>query len=153
MIFDKDNLSKFISQINLENYLSLKDSHSFEWLKSIQSVVGYNTESIAVEDEIYYYEGFDFFNFSPINGLKFFIEKNDETLTPIKLLFYENQFDKEIKIKVGETISVSTINNYAIFDLGFNKLNPQQVTITVDSVEYDITSIILNIKHSFLGIE
>jgi hypothetical protein len=153
MIFDKDNLSKFISQITLENYLSLKDSHSFEWLKSIQSVVGYNTESIAVEDEIYYYEGFDFFNFSPINGLKFFIEKNDETLTPIKLLFYENQFDKEIKIKVGETISVSTINNYAIFDLGFNKLNPQQVTITVDSVEYDITSIILNIKHSFLGIE
>ena len=153
MIFDKDNLSKFISQITLENYLSLKDSHSFEWLKSIQSVVGYNTESIAVEDEIYYYEGFDFFNFSPINGLKFFIEKNDETLTPIKLLFYENQFDKEIKIKVGETISVGTINNYAIFDLGFNKLNPQQVTITVDSVEYDITSIILNIKHSFLGIE
>ena len=115
--------------------------------------MGYNTESIAVEDEIYYYEGFDFFNFSPINGLKFFIEKNDETLTPIKLLFYENQFDKEIKIKVGETISVGTINNYAIFDLGFNKLNPQQVTITVDSVEYDITSIILNIKHSFLGIE
>jgi SAM-dependent methyltransferase len=153
MIFDKDNLSKFISQITLENYLSLKDSHSFEWLKSIQSVVGYNTESIAVEDEIYYYEGFDFFNFSPIKGLKFFIEKNDETLTPIKLLFYENQFDKEIKIKVGETISVGTINNYAIFDLGFNKLNPQQVTITVDSVEYDITSIILNIKHSFLGIE
>jgi hypothetical protein len=48
---------------------------------------------------------------------------------------------------------VGTINNYAIFDLGFNKLNPQQVTITVDSVEYDITNIILNLKHSFLGIE
>jgi len=153
MIFDKDNLSKFISQITLENYLSLKDSHSFEWLKSIQSVVGYNVEPIAVEDEIYYYEGFDFFNFSPIKGLKFFIEKNDETLTPIKLLFYENQLDKEIKIKVGETINVGVINDYAIFDLGFNKLNPQQVTITVDSVEYDITNIILNLKHSFLGIE
>jgi SAM-dependent methyltransferase len=153
MIFDKNNLSKFISQITLENYLSLKDSHSFEWLKSIQSVVGYNVEPIAVEDEIYYYEGFDFFNFSPIKGLKFFIEKNDETLTPIKLLFYENQLDKEIKIKVGETINVGVINDYAIFDLGFNKLNPQQVTITVDSVEYDITNIILNLKHSFLGIE
>jgi len=153
MIFDKNNLSKFISQITLENYLSLKDSHSFEWLKSIQSVVGYNVEPIAVEDEIYYYEGFDFFNFSPIKGLKFFIEKNDETLTPIKLLFYENQFDTEIKIKVGETINVGVINDYAIFDLGFNKLNPQQVTITVDSVEYDITNIILNLKHSFLGIE
>ena len=153
MIFDKNNLSKFISQITLENYLSLKDSHSFEWLKSIQSVVGYNVEPIAVEDEIYYYEGFDFFNFSPIKGLKFFIEKNDETLTPIKLLFYENQLDKEIKIKVGETINVGIINDYAIFDLGFNKLNPQQVTITVDSVEYDITNIILNLKHSFLGIE
>jgi len=153
MIFDKNNLNKFISQITLENYLSLKDSHSFEWLKSIQSVVGYNVEPIAVEDEIYYYEGFDFFNFSPIKGLKFFIEKNDETLTPIKLLFYENQLDKEIKIKVGETINVGVINDYAIFDLGFNKLNPQQVTITVDSVEYDITNIILNLKHSFLGIE
>jgi SAM-dependent methyltransferase len=154
MIFDKDNLSKFTSQINLENYLSLKDSHSFEWLKSIQSVVGYNTEPIAVEDEIFYYEGFDFFNFSPIKGLKFFIEKNDETLTPIKLLFYENEIDyKEIIIKIGETIHVGTINDYTLFDLGFNKLNPQQVTITVDSVEYDITNIILNLKHSFLGIE
>ena len=154
MIFDKDNLSKFISQINLENYLSLKDSHSFEWLKSIQTVVGYDVEPIAVEDEIFYYEGFDFFNFSPIKGLKFFIEKNDETLTPIKLLFYENEIDyKEIIIKIGETIHVGTINDYAVFDLGFNKLNPQQVTITVDSVEYDITNIILNLKHSFLGIE
>ena len=96
----------------------------------------------------------DFFNFSPIKGLKFFIEKNDETLTPIKLLFYENEIDyKEIIIKIGETIHVGTINDYMVFDLGFNKLNPQQVTITVDSVEYDITNIILNLKHSFLGIE
>ena len=123
-------------------------------VKSIQTVVGYDVEPIAVEDEIFYYEGFDFFNFSPIKGLKFFIEKNDETLTPIKLLFYENEIDyKEIIIKIGETIHVGTINDYAVFDLGFNKLNPQQVTITVDSVEYDITNIILNLKHSFLGIE
>ena len=86
--------------------------------------------------------------------MKFFIEKNDETLTPIKLLFYENEIDyKEIIIKIGETIHVGTINDYMVFDLGFNKLNPQQVTITVDSVEYDITNIILNLKHSFLGIE
>ena len=60
---------------------------------------------------------------------------------------------KEIIIKIGETIHVGTINDYTLFDLGFNKLNPQPVTITVDSVEYDITNIILNLKHSFLGIE
>ena len=35
------------------------------------------------------YDGYDFFNSSPIEGLKFFVEKNDETDENIKLFFYD----------------------------------------------------------------
>jgi hypothetical protein len=45
------------------------------------------------------------------------------------------------------------IDNLDIIDLGFNGLNHQQVVITVDSVNYDITDIILKTKHSVLKVE
>lgn len=149
MIFNRENLKEFVSQITLENYLSLKDSDAFEWLRNLKNKIPYQVESIPVEDEIYYYENIDFFNYSPTDKFKFFIEKNDETLSSIKLLFYGLNGDKEIKIKVGDndTNNVVVTQNKLI-DLGFNKTNYQTVLLEMDSVEYDITEIIKNVKHN-----
>jgi hypothetical protein len=150
MIFNRENLKEFISKISLENYLNLKDSDAFEWLRNLKESVKYEVETIPVEDEIYYYENIDFFNYSPTDKFKFFIEKNDELVTSIKLLFYEMNGEKEIKVKVGDSSDNLIVTKNQIIDLGFNRTNYQKVVLEMDSEEYDITEIIKGVKHNII---
>jgi hypothetical protein len=118
----------------------------------LQEKLNYVIEKTPVEDEIYYYENTDFFNFSPIEDLKFFIENNDQNPDTIKILFYDIVGEKEIKLKIGETETIHTVRSLYLIDLGFDKFNIRPVTIESDNVIYDITEIIKNIKHSTLTI-
>jgi hypothetical protein len=152
LIFNRENLKNFISHINLETYLGVKNGDAFAVLHSLQNKLNYVIESTPIEDEIYYYENFDFFNCSPIEGVKFFIENDDEKLNSVKILFYEVVGEKEIKVKIGETETIHTISSFYLIDLGFNKFNLPPVTIEVDNINYDITEIIKKIKHSCLNI-
>ena len=152
LIFNKENLINFISHINLETYLGVKNGDAFAVLHSLQAKLNYVIEKTPVEDEIYYYENTDFFNFSPIEDLKFFIENNDQNPATIKILFYDIVGEKEIKLKIGETETIHTVRSLYLIDLGFDKFNIQPVTIESDNVIYDITEIIKNIKHSTLKI-
>jgi SAM-dependent methyltransferase len=152
LIFNKENLEKFISHINLETYLGVEHGDAFAVLHSLQNKLNYTIEKTPIEDEIYYYENIDFFNCSPIEGIKFFVENDDEKLESIKILFYNIVGEKEIKVKLGETETTHTISSFYLIDLGFNKFNLPPVTIEVDNINYDITEIIKKIKHSCLNI-
>ena len=152
LIFNKENLKNFISHINLETYLGVENGDAFAVLHSLQNKLNYVVEKTPIEDEIFYYQNFDFFNFSPIEGIKFFIENDDVKLGSIKILFYHVVGEKEIKVKIGETETIHTISNFYLIDLGFNKFNLQPVTIEVDNINYDITEMITKIKHSCLNI-
>jgi SAM-dependent methyltransferase len=152
MIFDRENLKNFISNITLENYLSVKNGEAFAWLHSIKDKVGYTIEETPVEDEIYYYEDHDFFNMSPIDGFKFFIENHGEKIKNIILYFYDHVGEKEIEVNVDGDKTKHTVKNYDVIDLGFDKLNYKPVIVTYDSIDYDITDIIVNIKHNILNI-
>ena len=148
MIFDKKNLKNFISNITLENYLNTKNIDAFQWLHYLRNTIPYEIENIPVEDEIYFYEDFDFFNYSPTERFKVFIEKNDETLESIKLFFYEVGDELDVKIKIGDTIIDEHIHDYKVVDLGFNSTNYQDVEIEFDSIKYDITQKIRDVKHN-----
>jgi hypothetical protein len=148
MIFNKENLKKFISCITKESYLNQRGVDAFIWLHNQQKTINYVIEKTPVEDEIYYYENHDFINNSPIENLKIFIEKNDETSETIKLLFYEFNDTKEIKLIIDGEVSVHTINNYDLVDLGFNKFISKNVEIEYDSIVYNLTDIIQKIKHN-----
>ena len=148
MIFDRENLKNFISYISKENYLKIKGCDAFLWLHIHQELINYDIEPIPVEDEIYYYKDHDFLNSSPIKNLKFFIEKNDETLESIKLFFYDNEDGKEIKLIVDSEETVHIVNNCDIIDLDFNKLNLKKVQIEFDSISHDLTKIIDKIRHN-----
>jgi len=148
MIFDRENLKKFISKITLDNYLNVKDVDAFQWLHQLRNSVPYTIESTPVKDMIYFYENMDFFNYSPTEKIKFFIEKNDETQDSIKLLFYDIENEIPIKIRLGDTIMEETLQNYRIIDLGFNSTNYQNVVIEIDHVEYDIAQKIKDVKHN-----
>jgi hypothetical protein len=149
MIFNRENLKEFISHISFDSYISLKDTDAFEWLAHLRNMLPIQIEQTPVEDEIYFYENIDFFNYSPTDKFKLFIEKDDELLTPIKLLFYDLTKEIEVKIKIGNNDEgIHLINENKIIPLGFNKTNYQTVKIEVDSVEYDLTNIIKEVKHN-----
>lgn len=152
MIFDRENLQKFIPHITLQNYLASKGGDAFVWLHRLIDIFPYNIVKKPVEDEIYYYEGKDFFDSSPAKGIKFFIEKNDEADESVKLLFYNILEPKEIKITIQENRYEYVVNNNSLIDLGFKKNNIQKVLFEYLNVEYDMTETIKKIKHNTLNI-
>lgn len=150
MILNRKKLEEFVSQITLDNYLSARGGDAFVWLHKTKDIVNYTIKKPPVEDEIYFYEGLDFFNFSKIGGIKFFIEKNDEVEKPIKILFYEVNHPIKIDISINGEKKEYTFSENFLIDLGFFKSNIPNVIIFYDSVPYDITDIIKSIKHTTL---
>ena len=150
MIFDRKNLEKFVSHINLETYLGVKNGDAFAVLHSIKDELNYIIEETPVEDEIFYYDGIDFFNLSPIDGLKFFIENNDENPDTIKILFYDVNNEVEIGISIDGEQSQYKLHNFYLLNLGFTKFNMKTVSIRHNDIDYDLTEIIRNIKHNQL---
>jgi hypothetical protein len=152
LIFDRKNLEKFVSYINLETYLGVKNGDAFAVLHSIKDELNYIIEETPVEDEIFYYDGIDFFNLSPIEGLKFFIEKNDENPDTIKIFFYDVKDEVEIELLIEGIQSQHKVHNFYLIDLGFTKFDMKPVSIEYNGINYDLTEIIKNIKHNQLKI-
>jgi len=148
MVFNRENLQKFIPHITLENYLIETAGIAESWLLDLKSIFPYNIIRKPVEDEIYYYEGHDFFNFSPIAELPFFIIKDDELLDSIKLLFYLSIENVPFQIMIDNIILDEVSENFKIIDLGFNKLSPKSVQIIYNETVFDITDTINKLKHS-----
>ena len=148
MVFNRENLQKFIPHITLENYLTSERGDAFVWLHKLRETFPYNIIQKPVEDEIYYYENSDFFNFSPIAELPFFIIKDDESLDSIKLLLYLSIENVPFQININDTILDEVSENFKIIDLDFNKLSPKSVQITYNETVFDITDTINKLKHS-----
>jgi FkbM family methyltransferase len=153
MIFNRNNLKKFISQINEESYLEIMGGHAFDWLGSQQNILKFDVEKTPVEDEIYYYQEIDFLNFSPTEKIKFFIEKNNETLSNIKLFFYDNIIEKNIKLIVGKVEREYIVNDLDIIDLGFNEDKILTTKIEIEGEIIDLTDIIKKIKHNVITLQ
>lgn len=151
MIFDRENLKRFISNIHLDSYLSLHGADAFVWLHNLHQVFPYNFEEIPVEDEIYFYKGHDFYNYSPTSDFRMFIVKDDELKETIKLMFYEVLENKNIKFLINSKERNETIGNYSIVDLGITDSTLENVKLVVDDfTSYDITEKIKQVKHNTL---
>jgi len=150
MIFNRENLQKFISHITLQNYLDSEGGDAFVWLHRLINIFPYNIVRTPVEDEIYYYKGKNFFNSSPIENLKFFVDKNDDEPTTVKLLFYDINEPKNILLTIGENKYQYDMIGNSLFDLGFDKYNIPYVSIEYNGINYEITKIIEKIKHNTL---
>lgn len=148
MIFDKMNLKRFISFIHLDSYLNINDGDAFTWLKNLRTFFPYELESKQVEDWIYYYDGFDFYNYSPTNEFSMFIIKDDQLKDSIKLLFYSLNLQEEIKVIVNSNEKCFIIENYSIFDLELTAKSISSVVLLYKENFYDITETINNIKHN-----
>jgi len=152
MIFNRENLKVFIEHITLENYLKSKGGDAFVWLHRLIEVFPYNIIKRPVEDEIYFYEGQDFFNSSPIDDFKFFIDKNDQKDTTVKLLFYDIVESKTILLTIGENQYQYQVNGNSLIDLGVDKKKIPFVSIQYNGIDYEITKTIEKIKHNTVNV-
>lgn len=150
MIFNRNNLKKFTNKITEDSYLNLTNADAFVWLHSQQEELNYEIEQLPVEDEIYFYQEIDLLNSSPTEKMKFFIEKNNESRSNIKLFFYDNFGENRIKLTVGNTEQEYIVNDFDIIDLGYNEEKIQVTKLEIDSEIFDLTDIIKKIKHNVI---
>lgn len=149
MIFNRNNLEKFYPHITIESYSAKDRSDAFVWLGDLKEKFDYQKEIVPVEDEIYYYSGHDFFDYSPDPKVKFFIGKNYEPEHDIKIVFYDFHSESDIAIyRNGSRMDVYLASE-KIINLG-NIRGIEKIEILVDSNIYDLTETIKGIRHSII---
>lgn len=149
MIFNKKILNDVIKKINLKDYLLYRDFDAFEFLYNhIVKPLNIKIADEAVEDEIYYYMGYDFLNMSDDENIKYIISSPDEYVDNLKILFYSIPENFNVKFIVNEIEIERTINNLAIIDFGITKHQVQKVLMCYNNKILDITQKILSIKNS-----
>lgn len=151
MVFDRENLKKFISNIDLQTYLSITyNSDAFVWLEKIQNYFPYTVEPNPVEDQIYFYQNRDVYDYSPCDFFSMFIVKDDETKESIKLLFYNFKEIKDFSIKINSEVYHHSLLDYYLIDLNLSISEINKVEIIYGDFYYDITYKIKNINHNTL---
>ena len=150
MIFNRENLLKFIPYLTLENYLSDKSKIAEGWLHHVvQSNSLYCIlEDEYVNDKIFYYGGDDQFNCSPIEGLKFFIEKDYYNAKNIRLYFYDLLNPTDINIAINGNSKTHKVENRGIIDLGIDYIDDNEIEVN----GYSITNQIKDVIHNTLEI-
>jgi hypothetical protein len=106
-------------EITLDNYLNGNGVAEGEVLKW-RDKFNLKTSPKIVKDKIFYWENFDFFNYSPFEEFKMFLSKNENT--NIWLGYKENPYE-----------SLLTENLRIVFH-GFENMN--EIKITVNNEQY-----------------
>lgn len=150
MLFNRENLLKFISLIQYGSYINGQFLELWLWNTLQGSSFEYTIEDTKVEDAIFYHatEDGDQFNYSPISGVKFFIEKNIIGMTNVRLYFYESVPEKLV-VKVDGLLQYNCVIPVTnIIDLGYNPFYILDTIIIYDGVSYSITELIKKVIHN-----
>ncbi len=146
MIFDKPHLIKFISQLTLDRYLELGGvaEECLDRLLKL-NIFDYTIEESYVDDKILFNSDNDLFNYSKIDGLKFFIVKNMYDLNNILLFFYN--IEDPINIKINnrnrniincELINIGGVNDF--FEIEYNN-KIQNISDEIKNIVHNTISI------------
>ena len=154
MSFNKENLKKVISNINLLDYLSYTNFDAFEYLHN-HLVIPLNIQIgiKKIEDSICYHEENDNNCHSHDNDIKYFISSPDEFLDTLKLFFYYIPTPFELKLTVNSIESTTNISYGTLIDLGITKYDLQEVLFEYNGIVQNITEKIKSIKNSYLTIK
>lgn len=153
MIFDREHLIKFISQLTLEKYLEI-GGIAEQWLDALLKLkpFDFEIENAFVDDQILFNGNGDLHNYSKNKDIKFFIIKDAINLTTVKLFFYEIE-DSYITIRINNDNRNYKVTNGDIIDLGFNCDNVLNTTIENNGYSQNITKDIKEIIHNTIKID
>ncbi len=113
MVFDRKTMIDVEREITLENYQETNGVAEGEVVKW-KSKFPIQTSEHPVKDRIFYWENYDFFDYSPHSDFKMFFSKNENTSV---WLGYENAYEEFLS------------DNFKLVFYGFDKLNQIKVVI------------------------
>jgi len=120
MCFDRDMMKKVSEEIRLEEYLRTNGVAEGEVLKW-KNKYDIPTSTHPVKDKIFYWENFDFFNYSPFKEFKFFPSKNEKhTIWLGESPVYAHELTDKLRLVFHgfeNTLELRIIINDKTFDL------------------------------------
>lgn len=156
MLFNRENLSKFISRIDQDEYIDF-NGFAESWLHNFieTSDLDYVIGDYPVEDLILLHGDIELFNYSEFNDFKFFISKNNKGLKNIEIHFYGFIDPINVTFHIDELEKKYLIGDRDVIDLGFRAEDLDQIEsikIQYGNVIFDITDKINNIVYNNIEI-
>jgi hypothetical protein len=146
---NKTYLNRFKNLITPESYLTEKNGDAFSWThKAIKFIPAVIENVEPIEDLVYNFNEFDFFNYSTTNEYKLFIHKTD--FDNIKLLFYEFEGVKNIKIISDNFEKEFNLKTWEHIELPFNTCSLLKILCNDEEIDY--TKNIISIGQNILTI-
>jgi hypothetical protein len=154
MVFDRDMMEKIENEITLENYQEtngVAEGEVLKWKKKF----GIQTSDHPVKDRIFYWENYDFFNYSPFSEFKMFFSKNEKTEV---WLGYENPYSEklsdkfrivfhnfdslnDIKISINDEEFITSPKAWKIEEFPISSQSIHKFTITYNEITVDLSGL------------
>lgn len=163
MVFDKIMMKKIVDEIQLEEYLRTNGVAEGEVLKW-KNKFGIPTSNHPVKDQIFYWEDYDFFNYSPFPNFKLFISKNDtmniwlgenppyesQLTDNLRIVFHSFETMNEITIVVNGEQFTTKPNNWEIVEIPIPSLDIKTIQFIYDNNLVDFTTNYQNIMFNLI---
>lgn len=158
MVFNRENCKKLVDHLSLEKYLDFLNSYmatsgkvAETFFEILSRESGYKISNFFVKDKIS--NNPNFFNFSNIDDIKFFIEKNaNNVLSDVRVYTFENQKKINAEIIVNDKV-VNISEEYQIFSLGFSYLEIESIFLRIENQIIDLMETLNKLSHSFISFE
>lgn len=153
MTFDRQTFEKIEKEITLKNYLS--DSGFAEGeVKKWREKFNLKVSNLIIEDRIFYWDGHEFFNYSPFSDFKLFISKNEKTkhmigevpnhreqeLTDnIRLTFYGFSVIEPVEIEINGIKYIEIPKNWEYIELPISSQNVNSLVLTYKGKSVDLS--------------
>jgi len=154
MTFDRSMMELIEKEITLDNYLSGNGVAEGEVLKW-RNKFNLKTSSKIIKDRIFYWENYDFFNYSPFEEFKMFISKNEQTdiwlgytenpyktnLTEnLRIVFHDFENINDINIKINGDDYLISPKPWEIIEFPISSQNIYELVFTYNTKTVDFTS-------------
>ena len=154
MIFDRKTMTDVEREITLENYQETNGVAEGEVLKW-KDKFDIQTSDHLVKDRIFYWENYDFFNYSPFSEFKMFFSKNEKTEV---WLGYENPYSEklsdefrivfhnfdslnDIKISINDEEFITIPKAWKIEEFPISSRSIYKFTITYNEITVDLSEL------------
>ena len=151
MIFDKEMMEKIEGEIILDEYLrtnGVAEGEVLKWTKKYNIHVS----ETPIKDRVFFWEDFEFFNYSKTDKFKFFISKNDyldiwigedptykTTLGPsLRIVFYDLKV-KNIILKINENTFEIEPKNWEIVEFPIPADKVKTIKLIFENQEIDFS--------------
>lgn len=159
MSFNREIMNKVLDKIDLNTYLNsngVAEGQALKWTKELPISI----KKTPIKDKVYYWEDYDFFDYSKTPEYKLFLGKNDNSEiwrgepqmmsildARFRLVFYDIKESKNITIKYNSSEYSFWLDKNSYIELDENSNNID--TLIIDNIDYtdEYKNIIKNISY------